>query len=483
MLLCVKIFSAGDEVLKENVSAYLEYRFEKIKLIRQTEKGEVWLVTTKSTGKLVVIKFVKLVGLPYATMQKISCGLWAEIFYCAEDSADTVIVEEFIQGENLADRKNFLTETQAKNFLLQLCDGLKILHNLGIVHRDIKPSNLILQGDKIRLIDFDAARIFKSEKSKDTKFLGTEGYAPPEQYGYSQTDARSDIFSLGKTFQELLCENCKGNLKKILSKCTEIDPKNRFQTVEELKFALLEKKSLPYKKIFLLSLILSAAGIFLFHSSTAEEKISQPVEVEKISEVEEKSSAEKIPEVKQEKNFKFPEIKIPETVSTENNFDSVQNFPVQKVSKPPLQVEQNKNPSSPVKKNKIHAKAKSFLNGKSLKDWSLYSVHVVNVKKQDWQNFFDWSIELSVKDFPTEILQSPKVKVTCKNNLDKDFYVEKFFEGQSVGEEINFKIPLNQFQFQLQEPVTMIYLEIWLLDTSGSQTETRNFFQFVLLAT
>ena len=167
--------------MKKNVAAYLKYRFEKIKLLRQTDKGEVWLASTKATEKFVVIKFVKLVGLPYAKLREISCGLWAEIFYCAEDSADTVIVEEFIQGETLSDRKDFLTETQAKNFLLQLCEGLKILHGLGIVHRDIKPSNLILQGDKIRLIDFDAARFFKSDKSKDTKFLGTEGYAPPEQ--------------------------------------------------------------------------------------------------------------------------------------------------------------------------------------------------------------------------------------------------------------------------------------------------------------
>ena len=129
------------------------------------------------------------------------------------------------------------------------------------------------------------------------------------------------------------------------------------------------------------------------------------------------------------------------------------------------------------------AQAKSFLNGKALKDWSLYSVHVVNVKKQDWQNFFDRLIEFRVKDFPAEILRNPQVKVTCKNSLDENFLVDKIFVGQSVGEEIIFKIPLNQFQFQLQEPVTMIYLEIWLLDTSGSQTETRNFFQFVLLAT
>ena len=119
-------------------------------------------------------------------------------------------------------------------------------------------------------------------------------------------------------------------------------------------------------------------------------------------------------------------------------------------------VEQKKSPT-PVIKNKIHAKAKSFLNGKALKDWSLYSVHVVNVKKQDWENFFDRLIEFRVKDFPAEILRNSQAKVTCKNNLDAEFYVEKIFEGQSVGEELLFKIPLNQFIKSIQN----FFLEVF----------------------
>ena len=119
-----------------------------------------------------------------------------------------------------------------------MCDGLKELHEHNIIHRDIKPSNLILQSGKIRLIDFDAARIFKEGKAEDTKLLGTKGYAPPEQYGSGQTDQRSDIYSLGVTMKNLLGSNCKGHLKKILDKCTAYDPKNRFQNVDELKTAL-----------------------------------------------------------------------------------------------------------------------------------------------------------------------------------------------------------------------------------------------------
>ena len=91
------------------------------------------------------------------------------------------------------DRKEFLTEEEARKILLQLYDGLKELHEQNIIHRDIKPSNLIFQGGLIRLIDFDAARIFKSGKEADTKLLGTRGYAPPEQYGSNQTDIAADV--------------------------------------------------------------------------------------------------------------------------------------------------------------------------------------------------------------------------------------------------------------------------------------------------
>ena len=205
--------------MKKNVADYLEFNFEKIKILKQTGKGEVWLVQKKNTPDFFVMKLINFSCPAYKILQNISCSLCAKIFYCAITETDTVIVEEFIQGENFAGKN--MSTANAKKFLLQMCDGLKILHENKIVHRDIKPENLILQGDKIRLIDFDAARIFKSDKNKDTKILGTEYYAPPEQFGFGQTDPRSDIFSLGKTFQELAEKNLRGDLKKILSKCTE----------------------------------------------------------------------------------------------------------------------------------------------------------------------------------------------------------------------------------------------------------------------
>lgn len=193
--------------MKENVAEFLGFRFERLKLLKRSDKGEVWLASSKQSGELVIIKRVALTGLPYDVLKNFSFKLPAKILFCAEDKADTVIVEEFIQGESLLERleqKNFLSELQAREILLQMCDGLKELHEQKIIHRDIKPSNMILQGERIRLIDFDAARIFKEGQETDTKLLGTKGYAPPEQFGSGQTDNRSDIYSLGVTMKNLL---------------------------------------------------------------------------------------------------------------------------------------------------------------------------------------------------------------------------------------------------------------------------------------
>ena len=149
-----------------------------------------------------------MTGLPYKKLKEHPQPIAPKVIYCSESDGETLIVEEYVQGESLLERleqgRN-LTEKEAEHILLQLCDGLQYLHEQGIIHRDIKPSNLILQnGGIIRLIDFDAARTVKEDKSEDTRFLGTKGYAPPEQFGYGQTDERSDIYSVGITMQKML---------------------------------------------------------------------------------------------------------------------------------------------------------------------------------------------------------------------------------------------------------------------------------------
>ena len=168
------------------------------------------------------------------------------ILHCIENNGETVVVEEYVQGESLLDRigrREYLSEREAESVLLQLCDGLDEIHAQGIIHRDIKPSNLILQsGGIIRLIDFDAARTVKEHSGEDTMHLGTRGYAPPEQFGYGQTDERSDIYSIGITMQKALPEEYGGYLVKIFAKCTEIDPDRRYRNLQELRRALIFRR-------------------------------------------------------------------------------------------------------------------------------------------------------------------------------------------------------------------------------------------------
>jgi serine/threonine protein kinase len=96
----------------------------------------------------------------------------------------------------------------------------------------------------VKLIDFDTARIYKHYQSQDTIFMGTIGYAPPEQYGLNQTDERTDIYSLGVLMNVMLTGELpekrlyNGKLRKVIIKCTQSVPDNRYQTAEELKLNL-----------------------------------------------------------------------------------------------------------------------------------------------------------------------------------------------------------------------------------------------------
>ena len=258
---------------------YLEDNFEKIEPpLKSDDKGKVFKARDKITGEFVIIKSIEnLVGNVYQLLKKNYNPFLPEILYCAEDkvNVDTVVVYRFIDGETLDGK--ILTESDARKILLKLCDVLEFLHNLQIVHSDIKPANIILRKNKkIRLIDFDAARIYNDDRKTQTRYLGTEKYASPEQIkNIGQIDFRSDIYNLGKTFLELLGENYNGKLKKILLKCTETLPENRYQSISELKAALTQKNFIALK-ICATVIFIFASGI-LFYNSTSEKTLTTHV--------------------------------------------------------------------------------------------------------------------------------------------------------------------------------------------------------------
>ena len=187
-----------------------------------------------------------------------------------EDPKFFYIIMDFVQGENLktvVSSSGPQTQDTVVSWGVKLCDVLTYLHGKGIVYRDMKPANIMLSPDgNIKLIDFGIAREYKENASEDTTALGTEGYAAPEQYeGKGQTDARTDVYGMGITLFQLLTgvnpssyqenifsirlqnPNLSSGLDKIILKCTNKDPKKRYQSTEELKKALLNYRKLDDK--------------------------------------------------------------------------------------------------------------------------------------------------------------------------------------------------------------------------------------------
>ena len=121
------------------------------------------------------------------------------------------LVMEYVPGSTLQqmlDRgEGPFPEARVVAWANQLCDVLHYLHRQQppIIFRDLKPGNImIMADDRLKLIDFGIARLFKPGQRQDTMLLGTQGYAAPEQYGGGQSDARSDVYALGATLFSLL---------------------------------------------------------------------------------------------------------------------------------------------------------------------------------------------------------------------------------------------------------------------------------------
>jgi tetratricopeptide (TPR) repeat protein/predicted Ser/Thr protein kinase len=113
---------------------------------------------------------------------------------------------EFIEGKSLGERLRAgerFTHAQAANIMLQCAEGLRAAHEAGVVHRDLKPDNIMLRSDgKVSLMDFGLARL--KDELAASSFSGTPRYVSPEQVHALTQDQRSDIYSLGLVFYELI---------------------------------------------------------------------------------------------------------------------------------------------------------------------------------------------------------------------------------------------------------------------------------------
>lgn len=221
---------------------YLQSNFTLIRVLKQTDTASITIVSDEDKT-FYVLKKSRRTGLPYRQLQALTHPALPRIYYVQETDGETTVLEEYINGKNLASltAAGPLPEKQVQDIALQICQVLSFLHGHKILHRDIKPSNIIQQPDgRIKLLDFDAARTLRDDAPNDTRLLGTKGFAPPEQYGFAQTDGRSDLFALGKTMAVLLGPDYHGRLTAIIKKATQIDAAQRYPDADSFARALCQ---------------------------------------------------------------------------------------------------------------------------------------------------------------------------------------------------------------------------------------------------
>ena len=239
---------------------------EKYKLSLYTEIVEishkkVYIVKSSLDEKIYIKKIVELESCDvYSKIKKLNIENIPKIYEIININNELVIIEEYINGfslKEILDNSTLITEKDVVKYTIDLIDVLEKLHSCDpkIIHRDIKPSNIMINNDGIlKLIDFDISRTHKIDKSLDTIILGTHGYAAPEQYGFNQSDVRTDIYSIGVTMNTMLTgslpseELYKGNLSRIINKCIELDPQKRYQSMSDFKHDLIKKQENSNKK-------------------------------------------------------------------------------------------------------------------------------------------------------------------------------------------------------------------------------------------
>lgn len=238
-----------------------------IKSLKHSDKNTVDLVQEKDSGKIYIRKTLKGQHPIYSILQECKHPCLPDLYEVTITDDCTTIFEEYIEGDMAGSAE--LSEKQFLSVVKDLCSVLEYLHGKGIIHRDIKPSNIILARDgRIRLIDFDAARMPKDGLEQDTRLLGTRGYAPPEQYGFAQTDERADIYSMGVTLEQIMGDKIlRPRYKRIIRKCTDLDPDKRYQSVRQVKNAFFHvQKRVLYTAAAMLAGFAVVCGLLWYQS-------------------------------------------------------------------------------------------------------------------------------------------------------------------------------------------------------------------------
>lgn len=234
------------------------YRVERV--LANGALGATELVTLDGSGPFVRKRIPSRLARRgvWATLADCGCTRLPRVEATYEMPDEFVVVCDYVPGENLhqlVQSRGRLGEGEASRLMGELCEAVLALHEHGIVHRDISPTNVVVAADGAHLIDFGIARFRVEGATRDTTQLGTYGFASPEQYGFAQTDARSDIYSLGRLLGYVLTgvlpENAERyeallsddavvgpRLRAVICRASAMEPSHRFQSVGDFAAAL-----------------------------------------------------------------------------------------------------------------------------------------------------------------------------------------------------------------------------------------------------
>ncbi len=227
---------------RERYLAVLFNAYSLVSVLSDKNECKVLRVRNKLTKQDMVVRIFPKAVSAYEELYAICSRNLPLIYEVVGLDDGQIVLEEFIEGVTIAEvmesgKYHYLG---TRKVIRSVCYALTILHERNLVHRDIKPENIMISKDgRVVLIDFNAARKI-SDASKDTVIMGTVGYASPEQLGVAQSDARTDIYAVGVLLNVMITGKhpseklAKGKAGKIVRKCTNVNPDERYQSAKKL---------------------------------------------------------------------------------------------------------------------------------------------------------------------------------------------------------------------------------------------------------
>ena len=288
-------------------------------LVHLVAGGEGDVYTCEKQGAKYIVKVVDALEDEQIEMLKRVNALRNEYFPQIVDiighGDKTIIIRKYIEGTTLAEeiRKNeSFSYSRAKDIIFDICSALRVLHSMKphpIIYRDLKPENIIITPEgNVKLIDFGIARYHKQESTRDTVLAGTKGYTAPEVMAGMQSDVRSDVYSIGLVFYEMLSgkslqdppyqirpvaennEFLPGYVDEVITKATDINQTNRYSSIDEFVYELeniketkvKQKKKKRKLRLFValaIVVVLAVAAVLIIPMLTAE-KVETLLELE-----------------------------------------------------------------------------------------------------------------------------------------------------------------------------------------------------------